>query len=87
MFPDKCSVVINNKSCMNTPQFVMSILIDPDEFMIGLVCSLHHNDVLQKIKMLQQQNKIPKGKIHFNSIKSVGTACIRSDPDNLIQLD
>ncbi|WOV92620.1 MAG: hypothetical protein R1F52_05775 [Candidatus Nitrosoabyssus spongiisocia] len=87
MLPDKCSVIIHDKLCTEAPQFVMSVLSNSDEFMIGLVCSKHHTSVLQKIKILQQQNKIPNGKILFNPIKSVGTDCIRSDPDSLIQLD
>ena len=57
-----------------------------DEFMLGITCETHKASVLAKISSLQNDGKIPKGTIKFESLKSVQTDCIRGDPDDLIQL-
>jgi hypothetical protein len=54
--------------------------------MIGVTCENHKNAVLTKIEALQKEGKLPKGKINFEKLKAVGTDCIRSSPDDLIQL-
>ena len=86
MLPDRCSVRQNGKDCVNPPEFVISVKTDKDEFMVGVTCSKHKDAVSEKLGMLQNEEKIPKGKIQFSGLKSVGTDCIRSDPDELIQL-
>jgi len=54
--------------------------------MVGVTCQKHREKVSAKLKNLQTEGKIPNGKIKFSALKSVGTDCIRSDPDDLIQL-
>jgi hypothetical protein len=54
--------------------------------MIGVTCENHKNVVLTKAEALQKEGKLPKGKINFEKLKAVGTDCIRSSPDELIQL-
>ena len=86
MLPDRCSVKENGKDCVNPPEFVISVVEKEDEFMVGVTCQKHKDKVSAKILFLQEENKIPKGKIRFSRLKSVGTDCVRSDPDDLIQL-
>ncbi len=87
MFPTRCSVKEKGKDCVNPPEFVISVIENDDEFMVGVTCKKHKDHVSEKILGLQEENKIPKGKIQFSGLKSVGTDCIRSDPnDDLIQL-
>lgn len=86
MLPDRCSVKVKDKQCVNPPEFVISILVGKDEYMVGVTCSKHKQEVSGKVEKLQEQEKIPKGKINFSNLKPVGTDCIRSDPDDLIQL-
>ncbi len=86
MFPDKCSVTENGRQCVNPPEFVISVQVDNDEYMVGVTCSRHKQAVYGKIEILQKEEKIPKGKINFSPLKPVGTDCIKGSPDDLIQL-
>ena len=54
--------------------------------MLGITCEKHKASVSTKIGTLQNDGKITKGTIKFESLKSVQTDCIRGDPDDLIQL-
>ncbi len=86
MLPTRCSVREKGKDCFNPPEFVISVLEQKQEYMVGVTCQKHREKVSAKLKNLQTGGKIPNGKIKFSELKSVGTDCIRSDPDDLIQL-
>ncbi|MGQ0376448.1 MAG: hypothetical protein ACT4OW_02955 [Nitrososphaerota archaeon] len=85
MLPNRCSVK-EERDCVNPPEFIISVGTENDEYMVGVTCQRHKDTISKKLSILQRENKIPKGKIKFTSIKAVGTECIRSDPDKLIQL-
>lgn len=87
MLPDRCSVKKEGKQCVNPPEFVISVVLDKDEYMIGVTCQKHKQAVSEKVKILQNEGKIPKGKVNFSGLKAVGTDCIKADPDDLIQID
>ena len=86
MLPDRCSVKEEGKSCLNPPEYVISVVVEKDEYMVGVTCSRHKDKVSGKIEILQNEGKIPRGKISFSELKSVGTDCIKGDADDLIQL-
>jgi len=86
MLPDRCSVKEKGKDCVNPPEFVISVAEKDDEYMVGVTCQKHKDRVSEKLIILQNESKIPQGKIKFSELKSVGTDCVRSDPDDLIQL-
>ncbi len=86
MFPDRCSVKEKGKDCVNPPEYVISVIETNDEFMVGVTCNYHKDRVTEKLVNLQEEEKIPKGKIKFSQLKAIGTDCVRSDPDDLIQL-
>ena len=86
MLPDKCSIKEGTRDCFNPPEFVITVVSDNDEFMLGLTCQKHRVLVISKIESLQEQKKIPNGTIKFENLKSVKTDCVRGDPDDLIQL-
>tara|TARA_B100000959_G_scaffold281944_1_gene347249 strand:- start:2994 stop:3257 length:264 start_codon:yes stop_codon:yes gene_type:complete len=87
MLPDRCSVKHSGKDCVNPPEFVIEIIHENDSFMVGITCNKHKNIISEKIIELQSKGKIPKGKLQFEKLKSVGTDCVRIDSDELIQLD
>ncbi|MFQ5440585.1 MAG: hypothetical protein ACE5DL_03880 [Nitrosopumilaceae archaeon] len=87
MFPDKCSITENGKPCVNPPEFIVSVIVDQDEYMVGVTCPKHKKIVSGKIQLLQNENKVPLGKISFSPLKAVGTDCIHGNEDDLIQLD
>ena len=87
MFPDKCSIKEGGKPCVNPPEFVVSVTVAADEYMVGVTCEKHKKIVSGKIQILQGEGKIPSGKIGFSSLKAVGTDCIHGDQEDFIQLD
>ena len=87
MFPDRCSVTEEGNPCVNPPEFIVSIINDTGQYMIGMTCLKHKQIVAIKVDDLQNKDKIRSGKIAFEALKSVGTDCIRGDPDDLLQID
>ena len=87
MLPDRCSVMESGKQCVNPPEFIVSIVVNKDEYMVGVACGRHKQVVSCKIKILQDEGKIPNGKIGFSQLKAIGTDCIHGDSDDFIQLD
>ena len=87
MLPDKCSVMEEGKQCVNPPEFVVSVVVDKDEYMVGVTCNKHKQIVSGKIHILQKEGKIPNGKVSFSQLKTVGTDCIHGDSEDFIQLD
>ena len=86
MLPTKCSIREGNKDCVNPPEYLITVVSNNDEFMLGITCEKHKASVSSKIVTLQNDGKMPKGTIKFENLKSVQTDCIRGDPDDLIQL-
>jgi len=87
MLPDKCSVTEEGKQCVNPPEFIVSIISDKDEYMVGVACEKHKQIVSGKIGILQSEGKIHDGKISFSPVKTVGTDCIHGDVDDFVQID
>ena len=87
MLPDKCSVMEEKKQCVNPPEFIVSVVVESDEYMVGVTCGRHKQIVSGKIQILQGEGKIPNGKVSFSKLKAVGTDCIHGDSDEFIQLD
>lgn len=86
MLPDRCSVKHEGKGCVNPPEFVISVVSDDGEYMVGVTCNKHKEAVSGKLVTLQSEGKIPKGKINFSGLKPVGTDCVKAGADDLIQL-
>jgi len=87
VLPDKCSVLEEGKQCVNPPEFIVSVVVEKDEYMVGVTCIKHKQIVSGKIQLLQNDGKIPSGKMNFSQLKAVGTDCIHGDSDDFIQLD
>ena len=87
MLPDKCSVTEEGKQCVSPPEFIVSIIDDKDEYMVGMTCEKHKQIVSGKIGILQNEGKIHDGKINFSIVKAVGTDCVHGDVDDFVQID
>ncbi len=68
------------------PEFIISIKVKDDEYMVGVTCDEHKKSFMEKLEKLQKKGKVPQGTISFTDLKAVGTDCIRMDPNDLIQL-
>ncbi len=87
MIPDRCWVRESKKQCVNPPEFVISVVVDEGEYMVGVTCEKHKDIVSGKVKSLQNEDKIPNGKVNFSALKAVGTDCINAKPEDFIQID
>jgi len=45
MLPERCSVKQAGKPCVNPPEFVISIVVGKDEYMVGVTCNKHKESV------------------------------------------
>lgn len=86
MLPEHCSIKEETKDCQMPPEFIISIKVKDDEYMVGVACNGHKQIFFDKLTKLQKDGKVPDGSIHFTELKAVGTDCIRMDPNDLIQL-
>lgn len=86
LLPDRCSIKEHGKQCVNPPEFVISVKSQNDEYMVGVTCDKHRQTIHQKLGELQKTGAIPQGQIKFETLKPIGTDCIKTDPDDLIQL-
>jgi hypothetical protein len=86
MLPEHCSIREKGVDCPMPPEFIISVKIEDGEYMVGVTCDGHKKSFVDKLKILQQEGKIPNGTISFTGLKAVGTDCIRMDPNDLIQL-
>src|SRR3989304_4641902 len=68
-------------------EFFLFVVVEKDECMIGVTWNKHKQIVSGKIQFLQNEDKIPRGKISFSPLKAVGTDCIHGDPDEFVHLD
>jgi hypothetical protein len=87
LLPDRCSIRYDNKDCSNPPSYVVSIVHDSGEYMVGVVCEEHRSHMESRVNIMQGNGEIPKGNIKFAELKSVGTDCIanyQNDPDNFL---
>ena len=75
------------KQCVNPPEFIVSIIDNKDEYMVGVTCTKHKEIVSGKIGILQNEGKIHEGKISFAPVKAVGTDCIHGDEEDFVQID
>ena len=87
MLPDRCSVSKEGKQCVNPPEFIVSVVDDKDEYMVGVTCGRHRQVVSGKIGYLQSEGKIHDGKVNFTTLKAVGTDCVHGDADDFVQID
>ena len=84
MLPNRCALMKAGRQCPNPPQYVVSVTSGPDEYMVGVACAVHRDAVSHRIQMLQEDGSIPEGSIKLESLRPVGTDCVRADPDDLV---
>jgi len=87
LLPDRCSIKEKQRPCVNPPEYVISIVSEKDEYMIGVACEMHKDVFSGKLALLQKEGRMPEGRINFAKLKAVGTDCIKAAPDDFIQID
>ncbi|MDQ3838306.1 MAG: hypothetical protein M3297_03445 [Thermoproteota archaeon] len=76
--PKECSFREKNIRCNIPPSEIISIITEKGEYMVGVICSMHRSPMRKHITHLQQEGKIPMGRIGFQEIKMVNTSCIKT---------
>ena len=84
MLPEHCAIREKGVDCSMPPEFIISIKVKDDEYMVGIACDGHKKSFVDKLEILQKEGKVPNGIISFTELKAVGTDCIRIDPNDLI---
>jgi hypothetical protein len=56
---------------------VISVVTESGEYMVGVACSEHGNEVKRHVMQLQNKDEIPNGIIRFQDIKIVTTDCVK----------
>lgn len=82
MLPDRCSIKDKEGDCPNPPSYVVSIMHDSGEYMVGVVCKEHRSQMESRLEVMQNNGDMPKGSIKFVELKPVGTDCVANYPDD-----
>ncbi len=83
MLPDRCSIKENGRDCPNPPTYVVSIIHDSGEYMVGVVCGEHRSHMEVRLDSLQHKGDLPIGTLKFVELKNVGTDCVTNYPPDL----
>jgi len=82
LLPDRCSIKGKGGDCPNTPSYVVSIMHDSGEYMVGVVCEEHRSLMEGRLDAMQSNGDLPKGSIKFVELKPVGTDCVANYLDD-----
>jgi hypothetical protein len=87
LLPEKCSIKVEGVPCQLAPSYVVSIASDHGEYMLAVVCD-EHKDVLQgKLASMQNEAKVPSGKIKFESVRTVTTDCVVGMNEDYVDIE
>jgi hypothetical protein len=77
--PEHCSLRKNRKDCRMAASYIVSIITQDEEFMIGVTCDEHKQEIESGLQALQRQRALPDVFIRFQPLKILVTECIKSD--------
>ena len=87
MLPGSCSFVLDKKKCMLPPEFIIEINEnETNKYMLGLTCSEHRQELEEKLVFLQNEKRIPEGKLEFTRIKIIHTDCINGNQEDIDEI-
>lgn len=66
---------------------VVSVKSQEGEYMLAVVCDDHKSGLEARLIAMQKENKIPQGRIHFQSVKAVVTDCVIGMNEDYIELE
>jgi hypothetical protein len=87
LLPEKCSIRVDGVPCKLAPSFVVSIASEQGEYMLAVVCDEHREVLAGKLASMQNQEKIPAGKVRFESVKTVTTDCVVGMNDDYVDIE
>lgn len=84
LLPKSCSLKVNGNYCQVQPSHIVSITAQQEEYMVGVVCDDHRQEIQERLKALQVL-EVPMGKIKLQRIKMVMTDCINGGDDDFTE--
>ncbi|MGI0036991.1 MAG: hypothetical protein ACRD99_01375 [Nitrososphaera sp.] len=87
LLPEKCSIKIEGEPCQLAPTYVVSVASEQGEYMLAVVCDEHQEVIQGKLLTLQEAGKIPRGKIKFESVRTVVTDCVMGMNDDYVDIE
>jgi hypothetical protein len=87
LLPTHCSAKVNEEECQLIPSYVVSIKSEEGEYMLAAVCNDHKEGLEARLVSMQNERKVPQGRILFQPIKAVVTECVRALNDDYIDLE
>ena len=87
LLPKSCSLKVNGNYCQVQPSHIVSITAQKEEYMIGVVCNDHMQEIQERLKALQVLEEVPMGNIKLERIKMVMTDCIRGGDDDFAETE
>lgn len=87
LLPESCSVKVDGNECRLPPSYVVSIVSHDGEYMIAVVCEQHKEGLQYKLTSMQNEGKLPAGKIHFQTITAVVTDCVKGMEEDYVEID
>lgn len=89
ILPEHCSTKVDGQECQLAPSYVVSVKSNEgdDEYMLAVVCEEHKNGIEARLLVMQKENRVPQGKIHFQPVKAVVTDCVMGMNEDYIDLE
>ena len=85
--PERCCAKVDGQECKLAPSHVVSVKSPEGEYMLAVVCDDHKSGLEGRLIAMQKENKIPQGRIHFQTVKAVVTDCVMGINDDYIELE
>jgi len=87
LLPEHCSIKVEGEGCQLPPSFVVSVDSDDGEYMLAVVCEDHRTILEERLMEMQKAEKIRKGKIKFESVRTVVTDCVMGLGEDYVDLE
>ncbi|MDP8888952.1 MAG: hypothetical protein M3M89_04920 [Thermoproteota archaeon] len=87
LLPEHCSAKVEGEKCQLAPSYIVSVKSHEGEYMLAVVCNDHKYALETRLVAMQEANKIPRGNIHFESVKAVVTDCVTGIDEDYIELN
>lgn len=73
--------------CRLPPTHIVSVQSKEGEYMLAVVCDDHVKGIEGKLRGLQEEGRIPAGKIRFQPVLSVVTDCVAGMEEDYVEIE
>ena len=84
---EHCSAKVDGEDCQLAPSYVVSVQSQEGEYMLAVVCDDHKSGLEVRLIAMQEEGKIPHGRMLFQPVKAVVTDCVRGMYEDYVELE